>query len=523
MMYSKLTYEQIDNTVAEAASFLEQERMVDKEVTRTRLMLEETLLNYRDALGEEGEFSMNCKLRLGSLRIELNFPGEQLDLSGDNGESEVMRGILAQQGYAPTWQYRNRVNQVVFTPRKPQPSQVRMLLVAIEMAVLFGFWGKILPASVGNFLTAELLTPMFETFMGLVSAVAGPLIFLAVVWGIYSIGDTATLGRIGKRMITRFLLMSLLTAVITAGVLVFFFPVSYQGGAVIGFRDVLNLILGMAPDNFLTPFTQGNPVQIIFIAALVGIAMLLLEGKIPVAAGFMEQSNRITQRIMEMISKLIPFFVFSSIFSMIVGGNFASLIGIGKLLLFILMGDAVISLFYLVLISLRWKVSLGLLLKKALPTTIIGFATASSSAALASNLETCQKELGIDQKIVNFGVPLGQVVFMPGCIVMFLTVSLYMANLYGVEITVARLLTAIIIAVMLSIATPPVPGGGLTCYTMLFVQMGIPLEGIGLLITFNIILEFIGTGANLFTLQMELTELAGELKLLNLDRLRKKH
>ena len=523
MTYLKLNNENIETAVSQAVSFLEDARMVDKDVLRIRLLLEETMLNYQDAMGTEAEFTLKCRQRMGNLKIELCFPGDSLDpFPKEEGDSEIMRGILSQLGFAPAWQYVNGVNQVLFSLAKPRPSQVQMLLVAIEMAILCGFWGKILPPVLGKFVTEQVLMPMFDTFLGLISAVAGPMIFLAVAWGIYSIGDTAALSRIGKRMILRFLAASLIIALLTGGILLFFFPISTAGGAMIRFQELFSLILSIAPDNFLTPFTEGNPVQIIFLAALVGIAMLLLENKTAVAADVIDQSNRIVQRIMEIFSRLIPFFVFGSIFSMIVGGNFSALISMGKLLLMVVLGDLVISFLYLLLVSLRRKVPLKLLLKKALPATMIAFGSASSSAAMASNLENCRTKLGIDRKIVNFGVPLGQVVFMPGCIVLFLTAGLYMAQAYGIELTVGRLITAMIVTVMLSIAAPPVPGGALTCYTMLFLQLGIPAEAMAELITFNIVLEFFTTGTNLFTLQMELTDLAGDLDLLNTRRLSEK-
>lgn len=519
----KLNNENIETAVLQAVSFLEDARMVDKDVLRIRLLLEETMLNYQDALGAEAEFSLSCRQRMGNLKIELCFPGASLDpFPKEEGDSEIMRGILSQLGFAPTWQYANGVNHVLFSLAKPKPSQAQMLLVSIEMAILCGFWGKILPPVLGKFVTEQVLAPMFDAFLGLLSAVAGPMIFLAVAWGIYSIGDTAALSRIGKRMILRFLGALVIIVLITGGVLLFFFPVSTAGGAMIRFQEIFSLILSIAPDNFLTPFTEGNPVQILFLAALVGIAMLLLQNKTTVAADFIAESNRIVQKIMEIFSRLIPFFVFGSIFNMIVGGNFSTLIGMGRLFLLVVLGDLIISLLYLLMVSLRRRVPLGLLLRKALPATMIAFGSASSSAAMASNLENCNRKLGIDKKVVNFGVPLGQVVFMPGCIVLFLTVGLYMAQAYGMELTVGRLITAMIVTVMLSIAAPPVPGGALTCYTLLFLQLGIPVEAMAELITFNIVLEFFTTGTNLFTLQMELTDLAGDLDLLNTRRLSEK-
>lgn len=94
-------------------------------------------------------------------------------------------------------------------------------------------------------------------------------------------------------------------------------------------------------------------------------------------------------------------------------------------------------------------------------------------------MECCEKDLGIDKRIVNFGVPLGRVIFMPGVSVMFLAVGFCMAEIYGVTVSPVWLATAFLIAIVLAVAAPPIPGGALTCYTILFVQLKIPMESSG--------------------------------------------
>lgn len=95
-----------------------------------------------------------------------------------------------------------------------------------------------------------------------------------------------------------------------------------------------------------------------------------------------------------------------------------------------------------------------------------------------------------------------------------------MAESYGVPITPIWMITAFIISVVLAIAAPPVPGAALTCYTILFMQLGIPTDAIAVVITLNVILEFATTAVNLFCLQTELVELSGSLKVLDAEKLR---
>ena len=512
------------NTAAdETEQFLSEANVDGKDILRIRLALEEALLNYQGALGENGSFFVRYVKRLGRLRIELSVPGLRYDpFAGEEEGSEILRGILAGMGIAPVWQYKNGVSQIIFTPRKRKPSQILLLALSVVLAAVSGGICTLLPEYIRSFLSVQLITPIFNTFMGLLTAIAGPMIFLSVVWGVYSIGDTATLSKIGKRMILRFLLMSFLLALLAGAAMLPFFPLTGSGGSSFDFSQLLQMVLDIVPGNFFTPFTQANPLQIIFVAVVIGLAMLVLGAKVSSVASFVEQSNSVIQLIMEAVSGMIPFFVFGSIFNMILSGSFSTLLQSSKLLPIMLLGHVLVCAVYLLLVCVRKRVSLPIFVKKVAPTFLIGLSTASSAAAYSTNVECCEKQLGIDRQIINFGIPLGQVVFMPGAAVIFLAAGLCMAEVYGVPISPTWLISALLITVVLAVAAPPVPGGGLTCYTMLFLQLNIPAEAVAITIALNVILEFFGTAVNLFCLQAELVELAGSLDRLDVETLRRR-
>ena len=512
------------NTAAdEAEQFLSEANVDGKDILRIRLAMEEALLNYQGALGENGSFSVRYVKRLGRLRIELSVPGLRYDpFAGEEEGGEILRGILAGMGVAPVWQYKNGVNQIIFTPRKRKPSQILLLALSVVLAAVCGGICTLLPEYIRSFLSVQLIAPIFNTFMGLLTAIAGPMIFLSVVWGVYSIGDTATLSKIGKRMILRFLLMSFLLALLAGAAMLPFFPLTGSGGSSFDFSQLLQMVLDIVPGNFFTPFTQANPLQIIFVAVVIGLAMLVLGAKVTTVASFVEQSNSVIQLIMEAVSGLIPFFVFGSIFNMILSGSISTLLQSSKLLPIMLLGHVLVCAVYLLLVCVRKRVSLAIFVKKVAPTFLIGLSTASSAAAYSTNVDCCEKQLGIDRQIINFGIPLGQVVFMPGAAVIFLAAGLCMAEVYGVPISPAWLISALLITVVLAVAAPPVPGGGLTCYTMLFLQLNIPAEAVAITIALNVILEFFGTAVNLFCLQAELVELAGSLDRLDVETLRRR-
>lgn len=209
----------------------------------------------------------------------------------------------------------------------------------MALALFCGLVSSFLPEKTVNFLSEEMITPVFDTFMGLLSAVAGPLIFLSVAGGIYNIGDIATLGKVGKRMISRFLWMTLIFTTVFGIAILPFFPLAGSGSSSFQLSELLEMVLGIVPDNFFTPFLEGNPLQIIFLAVLAGMAMLILGNRAGMVSQFLEQANAVILLIMENISAFVPVFIFGSLFNMILGKNFSVLLKAYKVLPVMLLGD----------------------------------------------------------------------------------------------------------------------------------------------------------------------------------------
>ena len=521
-----LSNSNIDIISTEISAFLEKCKVERKDAMRIKLAAEETLIRNQERFGEEQEVVLVCRKRFGRPRIEIRVPGvpfnslEQTDASEET--SAVLQGILVNMGFAPVWEYKNGINTIIFAPKAKPPSQIMQLVISVTAALICGGLSMFLPESTRLAFSANLIVPVFDTFMGLLSAIAGPMIFLSVAWGIYSIGDTSTLGTIGKRMIKRFMAMNFIVSILCTLAVLPIFPLSLDGNASFDFQALLKMILGIVPSNLFKPFVEGNPLQIIFVAIAIGLAMLILGHKTTAAAKILEQSNYIVQFLMEIISKFVPAFVFGSIFNMILSGNFSALVKAYKVLPVMVLAQTIAAAIYVLLIFLRKKVSPTVLLSKTFPTFLIALTTASSAAAFSTNVEACEKKLGIDKRIVNFGVPLGQMAFFrPGYSMMFMVVALCMAEIYGVSIAPTWLLTAVIISLILALAAPPIPGGPITCFTMLFAQLNIPIEALPLIIALNVLMDFFGTAFNLLCLQTELVELAGDLNMLDYDKLRK--
>jgi Na+/H+-dicarboxylate symporter len=271
----------------------------------------------------------------------------------------------------------------------------------------------------------------------------------------------------------------------------------------------------MIPSNIVEPFSTGNALQIIFMAIAIGIGALMLGNSVSELIKIIKQIDIIVQFLMIAIGKMIPLFVFISVFQLVISKDLSNLKSMFRQVLMCVVVSLVIIMVYALYICIRYKKKLLTFIKELLPTFIVALTTASSVATFSVNTECCEKKLGMDKKFVNFGIPLGQVIYMPIGAVMFFVASLCIGQNLGVTITPLWILISIFVSGVLAIATPPIPGGALSCYTILFTQLGIPTEGVVLAISIDLMMDYFITACNITCLQEEMYIDAQKLQLIS--------
>lgn len=490
-----------------------------KDILRIRLSVEEILGLWMEKLGDT-EVVYKAGEKFGRPYIEIWAEGVQISPEEQEEGLWLSNRLLAQAGLALAYTYKGGRNGLTCNPqKKASMGQMMQLVLALALAACLAGLIQILPVGVKN--TALALTePLFETFLGVLRAISSPLIFFAVCWGMISIGDLAVVGKIGKRLIGRMIFRTFLVGIICAVLLGPFFEIHRGTGQAFGsgFAEIYDMLLDIIPSDIVSPFLEGNALQIIFLGVCVGVALLILGQRVCAVQELVIQINEVMNFLMGIVGKLVPVFVFLSIFNLLLSEQ-ADYMGIVKILLIVIPGCLLLCLIYIMSIAVTYKVHPVLLVKKLLPTFLVGLSTSSSSAAFGINLETCVKELGIPKKVANFAIPLGQVLYKPDCVLCFMTIALCMAEYYHVDMTIMWLLTAVLTTVLLAMATPPVPGGMLSVFTVMFAQLGIPGDAIALAIAVNSILDFVMTATALTCLQTEVTLTTGRLKMLDVQRL----
>ena len=522
-MIKQLTFSNsnIDLVCEEVDAFLRSVGVEKREALRSKLTLEEVLLEYQDRLGEDASFTIKCVKRFFSIKVELIVEGSVFNPLEKGDEENAVNSILAGIGLAPAYAYKNGKNYVVFSPKRKPLSGTLKMGVAILLGTIIGIILNLFPEDITEGVNEYLLDPLTDAFVGLISAISIPLIFLSVLNSICSMGNMETLGKIGRKTIRTILVSMVVISILMTAFACLFYTIEWEGGDASSLTQVLTLIYDIVPSNVFEPFVTGNTLQVIFIATMVGLAMLILSTRVNGVFTLVGQFTSIAQTIMSGLSSLLPILIFVLFAGTISGGDFEVLFDSWKVVAVFLLLIAIYYVATLFYISAKQQVPLGLLLRKTWKTLVIALVTASSAAALPTNVKDSRKRLGIDKKLVDFGVPFGQVLFDPAGIALIIAIELTMAEIYGIPITPSFIVIAIITNLFVSIATPPVPGGGIMIYAIAFSQLGIPMEAMGVVLVIDMLTDFPITACNVTGWQLTLIDVADSLNMLDKETLRR--
>lgn len=343
-------------------------------------------------------------------------------------------------------------------------------------------------------------------FVRAIRMVVVPLVLCSLVMGSAGIEDVTKLGRIGIKTLA-FYLSTTAFAVVLALV----------GGNIINpgkgiqleniattavktpeTKPFVDILLDMIPINPIEALATGNMLQIIVFAILLGVTLSLLGEKASNVKKLFEEGNSISLKLVELIMKLAPLGVYGLIAKTFTTLGYVALIPLFKYFI-----GVVIILFihclvtYQGILILFGKYNPIKFFKGFAPTMMIGFSTASSSACLPSSLKTVQENFGVSKTISSFTIPLGNTINMDGTAVMQGIATIFIAQIYGKDLTMAHYISIILTATLASIGTAGVPGVGVIMLGMVLVQVGLPLEGIGLVMGIDRFVDMFRTMINI--------------------------
>jgi len=378
--------------------------------------------------------------------------------------------------------------------------------------------GLVLGAVAGLFVGAPIaeIKPVGTAFIRLIQMIVIPLVFASLLAGTASLGDPKKMGRIGLKTLAYYLSTTAFAIILGLLIANIMKPgiglpeevqsqllQNYQaetGSKITGIAGNTNPIstfINIIPSNPFNALSQGTLLQIIFFAIFTGIALIMIprEKAAPVIA-FFEGINDAMIQIVNMVIKLAPYGVFALIASTV--GSFGTdiLLSLLKYSLTTIFGMIILIFIYPQIVRLFTGIKPTHFMKNIRTVQLIAFSTSSSSATLPVNIEVCEEKLGVSKEITSFVLPLGATINMDGTAFYQGVSAIFIAQIYGISLGIGDQLIIILTATLASIGTVGVPGVGILMLIIVLKQVGIPLEGISLIMGVERILDMFRTVVN---------------------------
>lgn len=391
---------------------------------------------------------------------------------------------------------------------KKKMSQSKKIFVGLILGLIFGIiLHSFVPDS--HFKNDILIDGIFYTigqlFIRLMQMLVVPLVFFSIADGCRNLGDTETLGKVGIRIVIFYMFTTALAIFISLSLASLIGPGKGMNMSLgdQSFESVdteislSDTILDFIPTNPIEALATGNMIQIIIFAVLVGLLIATMEDRLMTLGNIVTEMNDLMMGMTMWVMKLAPvgvFFLITRTFSSLGYDAILSMLSYMASVLGGLVAQLIIV--YMLLISIFVRVNPFKFLKKFAPVMTFGFSTASSSATVPIHIQTLD-DMGVDKKISSFTIPLGATINMDGTAIMQGVAVIFIANAYGIDLTASDFMTVILTATIASVGTAGIPSVGLITLSMVLESVGLPVEGIAIIMGIDRILDMARTTVNL--------------------------
>ena len=356
-----------------------------------------------------------------------------------------------------------------------------------------------------NFLVSNIFETISLLFLSLLKMIVLPLIFVSIICGTLSISDPNKLTRLGFKTILLYMLSTII-AISIALIISNMFPYSIneiQENSLNGLNfnepkiSEKNFILNFIPENFFFALSSGNVLQVLFFALFMGITASFIKIDIPVFVDLMENLNQILINIVFVIIKITPLAVFCLLAKTFANQGVDVLTPLIQyfVLVIVVLLIHFFGSFYIFL-TLFSNLNPFIFYKKLKQLLIFTFSTSSSNASIPYTLDIVTKKYGVDKSFSSFSIPLGATINMDGTAIMQGCAAYFLASYYGIALEFTDYLTIIATATLASIGTAGIPSAGIIMLSVILEQIGIPLEGVALLLGVDRLLDMMRTSIN---------------------------
>lgn len=395
----------------------------------------------------------------------------------------------------------------------------RSLPLQIGLGFVLGtVWSFLHPAVGLEAFTAAWIAPLGTLFLNLLKLVALPLVVVSLLEGMATAGNLSRLSRLGARTLLYYLASTVVA--IAIGIAVAFL---LRPGAAVSAEQQQNLrrqyeqllaqrrataeeleqksplqaLVDVVPDNAFAPLQDNRRMlQVIVVTLLLGAALVSIPAERTAALrDLLHALSSVLVALVHLIMRLAPVGVFALMAGLQLDWSLLSALGLYSLTVLIGLGT-MLAVVYPVAVRLLAGMPVRTFYRALLPAQLVAFSTSSSAATLPTTMEVCRNGLGIREDVLGFVLPLGATVNMDGTSLYQSVATLFIAQLYGVELSLGALLTLLAMAVAASIGAAPVPSGGIVMLILILETLGIPPDGIALILGVDRLLDMSRTVVN---------------------------
>ena len=336
-------------------------------------------------------------------------------------------------------------------------------------------------------------------FLSSLKLIIVPLIFFSIVCGIVSLSDDVSVSRLGIKTL---LLYTITTVIAISLGLLFSSFINYEPIEITNLDSVINIENietdgNIFPSNIFKSLSDGNIIHLLIFAVLIGISAARIKNRIKTFIQYFYDFNDVINELVKLIISFTPIAVFcilAKTFSTQGVETIMSLAGYFFTVVFVLLFHFLFT--FSILIKLFTALNPVKFFQNLKDVVIFTFSTSSSSASIPFTLKAAEEKYGIDKSISTFTVPLGATINMDGTAIMQGCATFFLASLYGIDLGINEIITIVITATIASIGTAGIPSAGIVMLTVIFTQIGIPLEGITLLLGVDRLLDMMRTSVN---------------------------
>jgi len=386
-------------------------------------------------------------------------------------------------------------------------SFTQKMLVSMLAGAIFGIILNnidIYHSIINQYLSNGLFDVIGKLFVNSLKMLVVPLVFCSITIGITSLGDLALMGRIGIKAIFIYLITTAIAISLALLLSIVINPgqgfeinesVSYTAKEA---PPLSSVITSIVPSNPILAMAEGKMLQIILFAIILGIAIIITGRNAEPFKKGLQSLNDIMMSMVIIIMKFAPLGVFFLIAKTFSTQGVSMIVPLASYFLTVTLALLLhVLLTYTFFLKFVGKVSPINFFKKIRTAVVFAFSTASSNATIPVTLNTVVKRLGVDKAIASFTVPLGATINMDGTAIMQGVATVFIATVYAVDLSMGDYLAVILTATLASIGTAGVPGVGLIMLAMVLTQVGLPVEGVALIIGIDRLLDMMRTSVNI--------------------------